>query len=147
MLVHSGDQQGIVGRPLVADLIMRNNLVLGLLYQDQLPKLIRLMGLAFADDLGVIFKQAESFVLRFGIAAHHALACLTQDLLDTQNHLVELLLSIPQHFAVTLLGPIGDFPSKLLGIAHHAAGEVDELKVGLFHLFLAGLRLIAASAG
>src|SRR5712671_958377 len=141
MLVHSGDQQGIVGRPLVADLIMRNNLILCLLYQDQLPKLIRLVGLAFADDLGVIFKQAESFVLRFGIATHYTLACLTQDLLDTQNHLVQLLLGFLQDLPVALLDPLGNFPRELLGIAHYTAGEVDELKVGLLHLFLASLSL------
>src|SRR5437660_4319401 len=88
------------------------NLILCLLYQDQLPKLIRLVGLAFADDFGVVFKEAESFVLRFGIAAYHALACLTQDPLDAENHLVQLLLGFLQDFPVALLDPLGNFPRE-----------------------------------
>ena len=62
-------QLGSVSRPLLAHLVMRDDLVLGLLNQDQFAELIGLMRLALADHLGVRLEDAEQLPLGPGIAA------------------------------------------------------------------------------
>ena len=46
------DQQVRIVRPLSVDLVIGNDLVLGLLQLHHLAKLVRLAGLALANDLG-----------------------------------------------------------------------------------------------
>src|ERR1700680_5069076 len=45
-----------------------------------------------ADNLGVRFKYAEQLSVGLGVAAEHPLACLAQHLLDSGNHLIQVLL-------------------------------------------------------
>src|SRR5215472_12336692 len=76
MLLQTSFQQGGVGRPLVAHFVMRDDLVLRLLNQDQFAKLIRLVRLALADHFTVRLKYTEQLSLSLGITAEHALPCL-----------------------------------------------------------------------
>src|SRR5438034_9533173 len=56
MLLQTSFQQGGVGRPLLAHVVMRDDLVLRLLHHDQLAELIGLVRLALANHLGVCKK-------------------------------------------------------------------------------------------
>src|SRR2546421_120709 len=85
MLFQSGHQQGRIGGPLLADLVVGNDLVLGLLNQDQLSEFVRLICFSLADEFGVRLEHAEQFVRSLGVAAHHAFPCLAQHLLDAKN--------------------------------------------------------------
>jgi hypothetical protein len=76
MLLQTGSQQGGVGRPLVAHLVMRNNLVLHLLNQDQFAEFIRLIRLALADHLAVRLRYAEQFPGGLGIATSQLAICI-----------------------------------------------------------------------
>ncbi len=69
MLLQTSSQQCGVSRPLFAYLVMRNDLVLRLLNQDQFAKLIGLMRLTLADHLGVRLEYAEQLSFGFGVAA------------------------------------------------------------------------------
>src|SRR5580692_7252679 len=71
MLLQTSFQQGGIGRPLFAHLVMRHDLVLRLLDQDQFAELVGLIRLAFADHLGVRLEYAEQFSFGFGVAAQH----------------------------------------------------------------------------
>src|SRR5215831_2366660 len=63
MLLQTSFQQGGVGRPLVAHFVMRDDLVLRLLNQDQFAELIRLVRLALADHFTVRLKYTEQLSL------------------------------------------------------------------------------------
>src|SRR5258705_5839816 len=97
MLLQTSFQQGGVGRVLFAHLVMRDDLVLRLLNEDQFAELIGLMRLALADHLGVRLKYAEQLSVGLGVAAQHSLPCLAQHLLEPGDHLIQLLLGFVQY--------------------------------------------------
>src|SRR5438552_3729098 len=123
MLLQTSFQQGGVGRSLFAHLIMRDDLVLRLLNQDQFAELIGLMRLTLADHLGVCLKYTEQLSVGLGVAAQHSLPCLAQHLLDPGNHLIQLLLGFVQYREVASLDASGNLARKLLGLPGNPAGD------------------------
>src|ERR1039457_2624199 len=103
MLLQTSYQQGGIGRPLFAHLVMRDDLVLRLLNQDQFAELIGLIRLALADHLRVRLKYAEQLSVGLGVAAEHPLPCLAQHLLHPGNHLIQLLLGLVQYRQIAAL--------------------------------------------
>src|SRR5689334_9105103 len=80
-------QQFAVARPFLEHLIMRNDLVLRFLYLDQLAKLGRLAGLAFADNLGVRFGQADDLTRQLRQPLEHSCLCLSDHMAYPARHL------------------------------------------------------------
>src|SRR6267154_4526005 len=115
MLLRTSFQQGGVGWSMFAYLVMRDDLVLRLLNQDQFAELIGLMRLALADHLGVRLEYTEQLSVGLGVAAEHPLPCLAQHLLDPGNHLIQLLLGFVQYGQIAALDASGDLARKLPG--------------------------------
>ena len=66
-----GQQQLRIYRPLLKDFVIGNDLMLRFLDLDHLAKLGRLGRFALANGLGVLFKQAQHFVLEMRVAFEH----------------------------------------------------------------------------
>src|SRR5437867_13276161 len=58
---------------------------------DHLAELGRLGGVAFADGLNVLFKQAQQFVLEMGVALDHPSLRLFQNALGQLTEMLQLL--------------------------------------------------------
>src|SRR5437773_2175275 len=144
MLLQTSFQQGGVGRPLLAHVVMRNDLVLRLLHHDQLAELIGLVRLTLANHLGVRLQYAEQLAVGLGVGAEHPLPCLAQDLLHPRNHLIQLLLGFVQYGQIALLDALADLLRKLLGLPGHPAGNIQQFDVGVLHLLPALLGLVPA---
>ena len=71
---------------------MADDAVLHLVDPDQAAELVRLVGLALADDLAVRLEQAEDLALHVDIAAEHALLGLKDDLAYQREKVLELQL-------------------------------------------------------
>src|SRR5579863_1177625 len=69
VLFQSRYQSGGVGGPLIIDLVVGDDLVLGFLDLDQLAELIGLIGFSLADHFCVCFKQAQEFALGVSVAS------------------------------------------------------------------------------
>src|SRR4029434_5881261 len=91
-------------------------------------ELVRLAGLALANDLGRWLEQAEDLAFGMCVAAEDARPRLLHHLLDQRHHGVELL---AQSFERQLLqgvpralGSTGDLFGEPLRLSHHSAGRV-----------------------
>src|SRR5262245_51311719 len=91
MRLDCGDQQVRIMRPLSEDLVIGNDLVLGLLQLHHLAELVRLAGLALTNDLGRGLEQAEQLALAARVAAEQAYPGLLHDLPDARDHQIKLL--------------------------------------------------------
>src|SRR6202158_306892 len=69
MCLDRGDQQVRIVRPLRIDLVIGNDLVLGLLELHHFAELVRLAGLALAADLGRWLEQTEELAFTARVAA------------------------------------------------------------------------------
>src|ERR1700740_726404 len=141
-------QIGIVG-PLVIDLEVDHDLVLGLLQLHHLAEFVGLARFAFADDLRRGLKHAQKLNLRARIAAIDPSPGLFHDLLYPGHRLVDLVaqaieLQLP-HGSVGLLYPGGDLRRELLCLSDHAAGRVEQLAVSKLEVLRPLLRPRAGS--
>jgi DNA-binding beta-propeller fold protein YncE len=83
-----------IGRTLLANFAVRNDLIFGLLDFDQFAELIRLTGFSLADHFGVRLKDTDQLSLRVRVAAPESLACLAHHLLHARNHFVQLFFGL-----------------------------------------------------
>src|SRR6266481_2753397 len=111
-----GYEQVRVPWALVVNLVMRDDLLLGLLDLDHLAELGGLSGFALADDFGVWFEQAHELAGHMRVAVEDAFACLPHHLLNTRDHGVQIN-------AVLLDGGLRDEVRVALEAADHLAYE------------------------
>jgi type IV secretion system protein TrbC len=71
------DQQTLIARPFVENLVMGDDLVFGLLQLHQLAKFIRLTRFDFANDFGVRLKQTDYLFWKLGHSSKEARSGLT----------------------------------------------------------------------
>ena len=86
------DQQRRVGWALIADFVVRDDLILRFLNLDQSAELGRLRGFPFPDDLRGRLKEADDLVRRMQIITEDSRFGLTHHLLDEGNHALQFRL-------------------------------------------------------
>ena len=90
------DQQVGVIRPPIIDLVVDNDLVLGLLQLDHLAEFGRLAGLALADDFCCWLEQAHELAVAARVAVHDARTGLLHHLPHERHHGIELIAQVRQ---------------------------------------------------
>src|SRR6185312_3270465 len=134
------DQQVRIMRPLRVNLIVGDDLVLGLLQLHHLAELIRLAGLALADDLSRRFEQTEQLTFAPRVAAEDSSPGLLHDLPDARDHQIKLLAqTIQRNLLQERLHSLHS-PTDLLGesscLADYAARRVQQTRIALLQFVL-----------
>src|SRR5271166_2263565 len=128
------DQQVHIAGPLREDLIVNDDLVLGLLQLHQLAKLGWLTRLALADHFGRWLEQADNLALAAAVAVEDTCLGLTYNLLDPWEHLIKQLTVAFQGRLFddlrAALHAITDLPGEAFGLSHHAAGRLQQTAIG-----------------
>src|SRR4029453_2498101 len=139
LLVHfeRGEEQIAVAWPLVVDLVVRDDLLFGLLELDHLAEFGRLTRLALANDLGLGLEQADDLARSMRIALVDAFACLANDLLNAGDHRLEVLAlgfdRLVVVSAIAAFNAIDQLSHKAAGFADHALSNRQQPAVALDH--------------
>src|SRR6202162_5793004 len=122
----------------IIDLVVDHDLVLGLLQLHHLAELVRLAGLAFANDLRRWLEQAEDLALGVGVAAENTRSRLLHHLFDQRHHRVELLAQAFEHQLLQdvprALRSSSDLFGEPLRLSHYSAGRIEQLAIGSIEL-------------
>src|SRR6266487_634322 len=134
-------EQIAIARPLVVDLVVRDDLLLRLLELQQLAELIGFARLPFADKFGARFEETEEFPVRVRIAPQDARPRLAKDLLDPRHEGVQFLTEPLQGDLLHHVGGAFDTRANLLrkalGLSHDAAGAGEQALIRVRQFLLA----------
>src|SRR6202162_6024206 len=125
----------------IIDLVIDHDLVLGLLQLHHLAELVRLAGLALANDLRRWLEHAEELAFGVRVAAEDTRPRLLHHLLDQRHHRVELLAQTLERQllqnAPGALRSSNNFFGEPLRLSNHSAGRIEQLAISSIEPFSA----------